>query len=95
MLRSQSPSVWTSAQPEGEKPLVSAVGAGPVREIPPYSWGSHRSRLVDVLQEGHYDVKLDREDFERIVTWIEHARPISGGSSITQSERRSKPATVR
>jgi hypothetical protein len=75
MLRSRSPSVWTSAQPDEPKPLISAVGAGPIREIPPYSWGSHRSRLVDLLQAGHYDVKLDREDFERVVTWIDLNTP--------------------
>jgi len=74
-LRSRSPSIWTSAQPGGKKPLISAVGAGPIREIAPYCWGSHRSRLVDILREGHYDVKLDREDLERIVTWIDLNTP--------------------
>jgi len=75
VLRSRSPSVWMSAQPDEQKPLISAVGAGPIREIPPYSWGSHRSRLVDVLQKGHYDVKLDKEDFERIIAWIDLNTP--------------------
>jgi hypothetical protein len=75
MLRSRSPPVWTSSQPDEEKPLISAVGAGPIREIPPYSWGSHRSRLVDILRAGHYDVKLNRGDFERIVTWIDLNTP--------------------
>jgi hypothetical protein len=75
MLRSRGPAVWTTAQPDVEKPLISSVGAGPVQAIPPYSWGSHRSRLIDILREGHYDVKLDREDFERIVTWIDLNTP--------------------
>ena len=74
-LRSRGPTIWTTAQPGAEKPLISAVGAGPIQEIPPYSWGSHRSRLVDILREGHYDVKLSREDFERIVTWIDLNTP--------------------
>jgi hypothetical protein len=57
---------------EKEKmPMVNLVGAGPVKTIPPYSWGSHRSRLIQLLQAGHYDVKLDRESWDRLVTWID------------------------
>lgn len=37
----------------------------------PYAWGSHASRLVDVIRAEHYDVELDREGFDRIVTWID------------------------
>jgi len=56
-------------------PLVSSVGAGPVRIIPPYSWGAYRSRLVRILRAGHYGVKLDRESMDRIVTWIDLNAP--------------------
>jgi hypothetical protein len=31
--------------------------------------GSHKSKLIAVLRSGHYDVKLPREDFVRLVTW--------------------------
>ncbi len=75
MLRSRSPSVWFSPRPGEQKPLISAVGAGPIQEIPPYSWGSHRSRLVEILRQGHYDVKLEKQDFDRIVTWIDLNTP--------------------
>jgi len=57
------------------KRLVSAIGAGPAKILPPYSWGSHKSRLVEVLRKGHNDVKLDPESFDRIVTWIDINAP--------------------
>jgi len=53
------------------KKIINAVGAGPADILPPYSWGSHVSRLVDVIRSGHNDVKLDKESFDRIVTWID------------------------
>lgn len=74
-----SPSYYKRAeheQNEKEKlPLVSSVGAGPVKILPPYSWGSHRSRLVKMLQEGHKDLKLDAESMDRIITWIDLNAP--------------------
>ncbi|MCL4207250.1 MAG: PD40 domain-containing protein [Pirellulaceae bacterium] len=63
------------------KPMVKVVGAGPHQVQPPLSWGSHASRLAKVLLEGHGDaeidrqVNLDRESFERIVTWIDLNAP--------------------
>ncbi len=57
------------------KRLVKVPGAGPAEIQPPYSWGSHASRLVQVLRKGHNDVKLDPESFDRIVTWIDVNAP--------------------
>jgi len=57
------------------KKLVNVVGAGPAEILPPYAWGSHASRLPQVLREGHQDVELDAESFERIVTWIDINAP--------------------
>ncbi len=71
MLLSRSPAIWQVPDPNGPKPLVSSVGSGPVKVLPPMSWGSHRSRLVDMLRHGHNGVKLDDESFDRIVTWID------------------------
>jgi hypothetical protein len=53
------------------KKYIKAIGAGPSDIQQPYSWGSHASKLVKVLREGHYDVKLSSDEFERIVTWID------------------------
>lgn len=74
-LMSRSPAVWSRSKPGKKKPLVSTVGAGPIKVIGPYSWGSHQSRLVDLLRKGHEDVKLDKESFDRIVTWIDLNAP--------------------
>jgi hypothetical protein len=63
------------------KDYVRVIGAGPPEVQPPKSWGSHTSRLVKVLCEGHGNpeidrqVKLDREGFDRIVTWIDLNAP--------------------
>ena len=37
----------------------------------PRSIGSHASKLITVLRDGHYDVKLDREEFIKLVTWVD------------------------
>jgi hypothetical protein len=54
------------------------VDDGPPEVLQPYAWGSHRSRLVDVIRAEHYDVKLDAESFDRIVTWIDMNAPYYG-----------------
>ena len=65
---------------EGEKVYGTAdFGAKPggyptgnsVHYMPPKSIGSHTSRLVKMIREGHEDVKLSREEFVRLVTWID------------------------
>jgi hypothetical protein len=63
------------------KRYVKVVGAGPTDVQPPMSWGSHASRLGEVLLRGHGDpeidrqVELDSEGFDRIVTWIDLNAP--------------------
>jgi hypothetical protein len=63
------------------KGYVQVVGAGPFSIQPPMSWGSHASRLIQVLNNGHGEpdidrqVHLDRESFQRIVTWIDINAP--------------------
>jgi hypothetical protein len=76
-LMGRSPANWKRQKAEEKKHLISSVGAGPVKVIPPYSWGSSQSRLVDILRKGHpaddgkARVKLDKESLERIATWID------------------------
>jgi len=53
------------------KKYISAIGAGPSNIQPAYSWGSHASKLVEVIRSGHEGVKLTPSEFERIVTWID------------------------
>ncbi|MGB2755696.1 MAG: hypothetical protein WBD75_02460 [Phycisphaerae bacterium] len=58
-----------------EKRYVKVVGAGPAEVQAPYSWGSHASKIVQVLRAGHNDLKLDAESFDRLVTWIDLNAP--------------------
>ena len=53
------------------KGYVGAIGAGPAGHLPPYSWGSHPSKLIALLRKGHNKVKLSSEDMNRLVTWVD------------------------
>ena len=57
------------------KKLISAIGAGPSDIRPARSWGSSKSKLVDVIRRPHNDVKLSAEELDRIVTWIDLNAP--------------------
>jgi hypothetical protein len=46
--------------------------------VAPYSHGSHRSRLVEILNAGHYDVELSGEEWIKLVTWIDCGAPYYG-----------------
>ena len=53
------------------KKYIVVTGAGPTKIPTPKSWGSHASLLVKTLQKGHQGIKLSKEEFDRIVTWID------------------------
>ena len=44
---------------------------GEAAPLPPYSLGSHQSKLVDLIRQGHEGVKLSRTEFIKLVTWID------------------------
>jgi hypothetical protein len=46
--------------------------------VPPYTYGSHRSKLVEVLRKGHYDARLTKEEWIKLVTWIDGGAPYYG-----------------
>lgn len=85
-LRNRSPIRWHPDRPNDPKPLIKAVDDGPPEVLPAYAWGSHRSRLVDVLRSSHYDVCLSREDLERIITWIDLNAPYYGSYDTSYPE---------
>jgi hypothetical protein len=39
--------------------------------LPAYSLGSHSSRLITMLREGHEDVKLPKEEMIKLITWVD------------------------
>jgi len=66
------------------KKYIKAIGAGPAGIQQAYSWGSHPSPLVKILRDGHApgtkgpshdQLMLDKESFDRIVTWIDINAP--------------------
>jgi hypothetical protein len=57
------------------KRAITAIGAGPAEIQQARSWGSHASKLVQVLRNGHNDVRLSPEEFDRLLTWIDINAP--------------------
>ncbi|MDP6543081.1 MAG: hypothetical protein QGH60_03765 [Phycisphaerae bacterium] len=54
--------------------LVKLVGGGPAEVQQAFSWGSHPSKLSQVLRnkpKQHKDLKLSAEDMDRINTWLD------------------------
>ncbi len=57
---------------------LSGYGGGNL-PLAPYAVGSHRSKLVKILDEDHYDVKLTTDEWRAIVAWIDCNAPFLGG----------------
>jgi hypothetical protein len=70
-IRKRAPLRWYPDKPGQKKELVKPVDDGPPEVLPPYAWGACRSRLVDILRNGHKGVKLPPEALDRIVTWLD------------------------
>jgi hypothetical protein len=60
----------------GPKPGHGAMGN--IEVVPPKQLGSHASRLVEVLKQGHYDVRLSRDEWLKVVTWVDSNAPYYG-----------------
>lgn len=54
---------------------VKCVGGGLAEIQEAYSWGSHLSPLIQVLKKGHNDVKLTKEEMDRLITWVDINAP--------------------
>lgn len=46
--------------------------------VQPYTYGSHKSKLISHLLKGHQDVKLSLENLIKLVTWIDANVPFYG-----------------
>lgn len=55
--------------------FIHVVGAGPAAIQPALSWGSHASKLTQTLLPKHYQVRLNAEEFDRVVTWMDLNAP--------------------
>jgi hypothetical protein len=45
---------------------------------PAYAAGAARSRLIELLAAGHEDVRLSREELDKLVAWIDIGVPYGG-----------------
>jgi hypothetical protein len=75
LARDRTNTFNTSYNELWRKKYITAIGAGPSEIQKAYSWGSHASKLVKLLRDGHEDVKLTDAEFETIVTWIDLNAP--------------------
>jgi hypothetical protein len=64
--------VGDEVQRFGPNPLVNWMNVQEVPTLlPPYHAGSAKSKLLAMLRDGHKDVKLAREDLDKIACWID------------------------
>lgn len=60
-------------------PFVRRNGPeGDYHLLPPMEFHADTSELVQMLEKGHYNVKLDKEAWERLITWIDLNVPFHG-----------------
>ncbi len=53
------------------KKQITGVGGGPSNIMQAKSWGSHASNIVTVIEKGHHDVSLSKDEMEALYTWID------------------------
>jgi len=60
-------------------PVVNWISAQSVPSLlPPYHAGAATSGLMAMLEEGHHDVELSREEMEKLACWIDLLVPYCG-----------------
>jgi hypothetical protein len=59
----------------GPQPRAQKTNVTP---LPPKALGSHASPLVQILRQGHYDIRLSEEEWTRLVTWVDANGPYYG-----------------
>ena len=60
-------------------PLVRNLSLEPDRAVlTPCEFHADTTRLVQMLQKGHYNVELDAEAWDRLITWIDLNAPLHG-----------------
>ncbi|KKL09683.1 hypothetical protein LCGC14_2563420, partial [marine sediment metagenome] len=59
-----------------DRRLLSVIGeiypkAGNNHYLPPYTLGSHASKLIEILRKGHYEVELSPAEWVRVCAWVD------------------------
>ena len=50
---------------------MGLIGGGPADIQQPYSWGSHNSRLSQIIEGDHHGVKLTQKEKEWLYAWMD------------------------
>ncbi|MBK1790026.1 hypothetical protein [Persicirhabdus sediminis] len=58
-----------------KKKYISTVGGGANKVYGAYEWGSAKSKLIEILDQGHEGVKLSAEEYHTLLTWIDLNAP--------------------
>jgi len=53
------------------KKQIQCIGGGPAQLQQAYAWGSHQSKLVELLEAGHQNISLSQEEMETLCAWID------------------------
>ena len=70
---------WTGPAAQDRGPYHISNGSMSFSEaVGPYTFGSHRSKLIALLRKGHEDARLSQDEFVRLVTWIDANAPYYG-----------------
>jgi hypothetical protein len=80
ILTAQFNQSYENLMKRGMIKVVSEIGQkmGNVDATPPYTWGSHASQLITALKQKHPQVKLTKEEWIRLVTWVDSNAPYYG-----------------
>jgi hypothetical protein len=54
--------------------------------LPPYDAGASQSRLIALLEEGHYGVELSKPELDRFIVWIDLLIPYVGDYTEAMAE---------
>lgn len=57
------------------KQSLRCVGGGPAEIQPPMSWGSHASKLIQLVRTNHAGVQLSADELDRLITWVDLNAP--------------------
>ena len=53
------------------KKIVSLIGGGPASLQPAYTWGSHKSKLTEIIDGNHKGVQLSQKEKRTLYTWMD------------------------
>jgi len=55
--------------------------------LPPLSFGSRQSKVMQILRQGHYDAKLAPADWQLLASWIDCNAPYIGDYAVVAAQK--------